>query len=68
MKAIEPGGRANTNQSCTDCEHASHVAPFKVYCKAGEGMLGDMYASGMLTNGSCIKNRKPTKPPTPEAP
>lgn len=44
-------------QGCPDCEHAEHVAPFKIFCKAGAGMQGDIYASGMLTDGRCVKNR-----------
>ncbi len=47
----------STRQGCGDCDHAEHVGPFKIWCKAGEGMQGDMYASGMLTNSRCVKNR-----------
>ena len=43
-------------QACHDCEHAEHVGPFKIWCSAGEGMMGDVYAAGMLTNGRCVKN------------
>jgi len=44
-------------QHCHDCEHGKDAGPFKIFCEAGEGMQGDMYASGMLTNGRCVKNR-----------
>ena len=49
-------------QGCGDCEHAEHVAPFKIWCKAGEGMMGDIYASGMLVNSRCVKNRAEIDP------
>lgn len=50
---------------CPACEHGKRIdgRPFAIWCDAGEGMMGDVYAAGFLVRYGCVKN--PARPAAP---